>query len=108
MKCSVQFILVATILLPGWVSGSGPVSAEPEFRTCGGILHRDRFGLRFGRGPGEEEFICAIRKSETQRVLALCRVGKYCEVDGLADYCKDSGECIEIGHVTAVRAKSRR
>jgi hypothetical protein len=107
MRRSTQCIPVVTILLLGWSGGSGPAHAEPELRTCGGILHSAKFGLHFGRGKGEEEFICAIAKSETQKVLARCRVGAYCEVDGLADFCPDSGECIEISRVTAVRAKPK-
>jgi len=84
--------LIVSLLLIGCASGFAPANAEPEIRSCGGILHRDKDGLRFGRGKGEPEFICVVRRTEDRKVLARCRVGKYCEVEGLADFCPDSGE----------------
>ena len=98
---------IASILIIEWV-GIGPTNAAPEIRSCGGILHRDKDGLRFGRGKGEPEFICVISRSEDQKVLARCRVGKYCEVEGLADFCLDAGECLEISRVHSVRTSPRQ
>ncbi len=90
------------------ITGCASAYSEPEIRSCGGILHSDKYGLHFGRGKGEEEFICAINNSDRRKVLATCRVGKYCEVVGLVDACNDSGECIEIRNITSVRAKPSR
>jgi len=101
---STKRVVVLMLLMAGCVTANG----EPEIRTCGGILHSDKYGLRFGRGPGEEEFICAINNADKRKVLATCSVGKYCEVAGLVEPCKDSGECIEIRNISSVRTKPRR
>jgi hypothetical protein len=48
------------------------------------------------------EGICVINKSEESKVLATCRPGQYCRVNGVIDICKDSGECKEVTQVGLV------
>lgn len=70
---------------------------------CSGVLHHDQFGLHFGGARGEGEGICVIRKSNQDKILAVCRVGHYCEVTGTIEDCKDSGECAEIVSIKGIK-----
>ena len=72
---------------------------------CSGVLHNDHNALHFGGGKGEDEGLCVIAKSEVAKVLAACRIGHFCEVEGTVDSCKDSGECVEITSITSARRK---
>ena len=82
-----------------------PVFAEPTSGKCSGVLHQSREGIMFGGGKGEDEGICIVSKTEVSKVLAVCRVGRRCLVEGLVDDCIDSGECTEIKGITSVRRK---
>jgi hypothetical protein len=79
-------------------------SARPQPDKCSGILHKDKYGLRFGGDNKEGEDICLVNQSDEQKVLAICAIGQFCEINGLVDYCKDSGECVEITNITSVSA----
>lgn len=70
---------------------------------CSGVLHKDQDGLHFGGARGEGEGICVIRKSDQDKILAVCRVGRYCEVAGTIEDCKDSGECSEIVNIKSIK-----
>ena len=48
------------------------------------------------------EGICIFSGDDQKKILAVCSEGHQCEVAGLVDYCKESGECVEITHVTSV------
>ena len=37
--------------------------------------------------------------------MAVCTIGKYCEVNGLVDLCKDFGECVAITNIVFVRGR---
>ncbi len=78
--------------------------STPEPGKCFGILHQDQFGLHFGGSRGEGEGICVIRKSDQDRVLAICRVGRYCEVTGTIRECRGSGECGEMNDIKRIKS----
>src|SRR5579872_4253756 len=70
--------------------------AEPTIGKCGGILRQSGGSLVFGGGEGEDESICVVDKAEVSKVRASCHIGAKCVVEGTVDYCKDSGECVQI------------
>ena len=82
-----------------------PVFAEPTQTQCFGVLHQSKGDLMIGGGRGEGEGICIINKAEIGKVLRTCRIGGRCIVEGSVDYCKDSGECVEITKIVAVRKR---
>ncbi|WP_420967077.1 hypothetical protein [Bradyrhizobium sp. B120] len=82
--------------------------AEPLQSQCSGILHQLKGDLLFGAGRGEGEGICVVSKAEIGKVLKKCSVGGRCVVDGSVDICKDSGECVEIKNIVAVRKSVER
>jgi hypothetical protein len=108
-------MLRLSVALSGWLStialgasvlmSSLANAQEPNNGKCTGVLHKDKFGIHFGGGRGEDEGICAISKSEESKVLAICHVGSSCEVYGVVDDCKESGECVEITNIGSVRRK---
>src|SRR3954449_10499903 len=81
------------------------VFAEPTQRQCYGVLHQSKGDLMIGGGRGEGEGICIINKAEIGKVLGTCRIGRRCIVEGSVDYCRDSGECVEITKIVAVRKR---
>ena len=97
-KVSLGFLAISTLIVR-------PVFAEPIQSQCFGILHHSKGDLIIGGGRGEGEGICIINKAEIEKVLRTCRIGRRCFVKGSVDYCKDSGECVEITKIVAVRKK---
>jgi hypothetical protein len=77
-------------------------SAQAVRQECKGILHRDQNGLSFRVPP---EGLCEIDPSQAGKVLATCTPGRFCRVEGIAEDCKDTGECSEITHVLSVRRR---
>ena len=71
----------------------------PSQGSCSGKLVRNdgHVLIRDGR-----ESICTFRDGDEQEILATCSEGNYCEVTGLIDLCKDSGECVEVTKITNV------
>jgi hypothetical protein len=101
-----KLFLIISALSMSILFHSKTAVAEPALGNCYGILHSDKGGgLLFGGGKGEDEGICVINKSEVEKVLRTCSVGRSCRVVGMVDYCKDSGECTEISRITSVRGK---
>jgi hypothetical protein len=94
----------------GWVEITSvkAVLDGPQPDKCSGILHKDKYGLRFGGGNKEGEGICLVNQSDEQKVLAICTVGHFCEASGLVDNCKDSGECVELTNITSVKRAGSR
>ena len=97
-KVSLGFLAISTLIVR-------PVFAEPIQSQCFGVLHHSKGDLIIGGGRGEGEGICIISKGENEKVLRTCRIGRRCFVKGSVDYCKDSGECVEITKIVAVREK---
>jgi hypothetical protein len=78
-------------------------SAEQPWRQeCKGILRQDKGGLSFQVPP---ERLCEINRSQEPKVRATCTPGQFCRVKGIAESCKDSGECSEITRVLSVRRR---
>jgi hypothetical protein len=98
-------LLFITAMMGGQLWHPGPASAETRIDFCGGILHRDREGLRFGGGRGFDETVCYVKKVDERKVLAQCAVGRYCKVKGTVAACQDSGECLEISNITFVTTR---
>src|SRR3954451_10281240 len=94
---SLGLLAISTLTVPS-------VFAEPT-RQCFGVLHHSKGDLMIGGGRGEGEGICIINKAEIGKVLRTCRIGGRCIVEGSVDYCKDSGECVEITKIVAVRKR---
>jgi hypothetical protein len=68
--------------------------AQPAHRQCAGLLRVDRDGgLYIEVSPAG---ICKIAKSEHKKVLGRCKVNAICHLEGIADNCKDQGECSEV------------
>jgi hypothetical protein len=101
-----QLTLVVGILVLAVCSLSTQTSfAEPMKSHCSGVLHLVNGELRFGGGRGESEGICIVSHAEVGKVLTTCRVDNRCTVEGIVDYCKDSGECVDIKNITAVHKR---
>ncbi len=77
-----------------------PARAAPEPGVCSGVLTTsgDRFAI-----VEEPEHICIFSGEDKKKIFASCTEGHYCEVVGILDDCKDSGECSELTSVAAVR-----
>lgn len=82
-----------------------PVPAPVASNQCIGVLFKLDEDLVIGPAKGDEG-ICRIKKYDVSNVLRGCTIGQSCMVTGSIDLCEDSGECIEISHVT--QAKSRQ
>jgi hypothetical protein len=89
--------------LRAFVLSVGLLTSPAYAEQCSGRLTVDR-GELILTTKGED--ICVIGKSDESKVLAGCSLGHYCVVTGTVDYCKDSGECVEVTHV--IRARGRR
>jgi hypothetical protein len=101
-----KLMLIMSLLSMGILFQIKIAAAASAPGNCYGVLHRDKGGgLLFGGGKGEDESICVINKLDMEAVLRTCSVGRYCRVDGMVDFCKDSGECSEITQVTSIRRK---
>jgi hypothetical protein len=85
---------------------TGHARAEPKADTCSGKVVK-LFG-EYMLGDPPNEGICTFRKSDTAAILKICPPGSSCEIFGLVDNCKDSGECVEVTHITAVRRIRQR
>jgi hypothetical protein len=72
-------------------------------QECKGILRQARDGGLFFEIPPEG--LCEINPSQEAKVLATCRPGRFCRVEGTVEDCKDSGECGEITRVLSVRPR---
>jgi hypothetical protein len=94
----------ATPAVAGPLKESTAVAQQDKIDECKGILHQKQYGLEFGGDPGEEEGVCVINKSEEQKVLEVCSSGHYCQVEGVVEYCKDSGDCVEIKNIKSVNS----
>ena len=79
--------------------------AEPRQSQCFGVLHQSKGDLMIGSGRGGGEGVCIINKAEIGKVLKVCRIGGRCIVEGSVDYCKESGECVDITNIVAVRKR---
>lgn len=103
-----KMLVIGAILASAVHAALARADKFPEEARCAGILHDgpEHDGtVMFGGGEGEDEFICWVNhKADAKRVLAICSIGKRCEVKGLIDLCKepDSGECGELTHLNAV------
>jgi hypothetical protein len=98
-----RLMMLVPVVLVGCFLHSKAVIAKPISGKCSGVLHQVKGDIMFGGGKGEDEGICIVNKLEVSKILATCRVGSYCLVEGLVDDCKDSGECTELTNVTSVR-----
>src|SRR5262245_9614303 len=90
---------LAAAILISCVS-SRPVEAAPEPGVCSGVLTKSQDRLVIVEEP---EHICAFSGEAKRKILTVCAEGHYCEVEGILDDCKDSGECSEITSVISVR-----
>jgi hypothetical protein len=79
----------------------GSALAEPKFDTCSGELTKLESGYALDFKP--DQGICIFSGEDERKILAICSEGHRCEVSGIVDECKDSGECAEITHVTSVK-----
>jgi hypothetical protein len=71
--------------------------AQPVHRQCAGLLRVDRDGgLYLEVSPAG---LCKIAKSESKKVLGRCKVNGMCHLEGIADNCKNQGECSEVSQV---------
>jgi hypothetical protein len=68
---------------------------------CSGILTRSQSDLELTESKQED--VCIIHPSEAAKVMRACRIGQYCTIVGKTKLCKDSGECVEVSHISNVR-----
>jgi hypothetical protein len=90
-------LLIAAALL----ASVGTAQASPKPDKCSGELSQlqGKWVIKVGR-----EGICTFSGDDVKtKVLAVCSEGRGCEVIGVIDDCKDSGECSEIKSVRSVR-----
>ena|SRR5579862_8489901 len=94
MKWLLGFVLAVVV----------PIAAQAQAKPgkCEGILHQKDNEIYFGGGKGEDEGVCMIAKAEMLKLMAICAVGRFCRVTGSVDYCKDSGECVDMSRITGV------
>lgn len=74
--------------------------AAPEPGLCSGVLTKSHDELVIVEEP---EHICIFSGEDRKKIFAICAEGHYCEVEGILDDCKDTGECSEITNVASVR-----
>ena len=74
--------------------------AAPQPGVCSGVLTEAGGELAIVEEP---EHICTFGEEAKRKILAVCTEGHYCEVDGILDDCKDTGECSEITNVISIR-----
>jgi hypothetical protein len=92
-------LLTAAVLLSCLFSAK-LVEAAPQAGVCSGVLTRleGRFLIE-----EEPEHICIFGGEAERKIFAICAEGHLCEVEGMLDDCKSSGECSEIMNVVSVR-----
>ena len=73
-------------------------SSEPGL--CSGVLLRLRDEFVIAEKP---EHICIFSGEAERKIFAICAEGRQCEVEGMLDDCKGSGECSQITDVVSVR-----
>ncbi len=95
-----QTVVIVVMLLFAMVGANAQRSWRQE---CKGILRADRDGALTIAVPPEG--ICEISDTEVGKVMAWCSVGRFCRVYGVAESCRDSGECSEITNVLRARPK---
>jgi hypothetical protein len=76
------------------------VEAAAEPGVCSGVLTKLEDGFAIQEDP---EHICIFSGEAERKIFAICAVGHQCEVEGMLDDCKSSGECSEITNVVSVR-----
>ena len=69
--------------------------------VCSGVLTRSNGDLAI---LSEPEGICIISREDEKKTLAICSEGRRCEITGVFEDCKDSGECSELRTVTSIKA----
>src|SRR5262245_28739054 len=80
------------------------VSVKPTKATapgvCSGVLTKLEENFVIQEDP---EHICIFSGETQKKIFAICTLGHRCEVEGLLDDCKESGECSELTHVVSAR-----
>ena len=79
--------------------GSGGFAVDPS----GPIGPREH-----SRSPAHQippGVLCEINRSQEAKVLATCRPGRFCRVNGIVEDCKDLDECAEITRVLSARRR---
>lgn len=82
-------LLTATVLLT-----ASPALAD----KCSGMLSMEQGELLL-TNP-RQEGICTFEKAEQDKVLHNCRLGRHCVIFGKVELCPDSGECVQVTHIT--------
>ena len=83
-----------------------PAYAQPSHGSCAGTLAQDQ-GEYIINEDYSHERICTFDETGGIAVSAICSIGHHCKVTGLIDFCKDSGECDHLSHVTSVQSDGR-
>ncbi|HEY3657972.1 MAG TPA: hypothetical protein VGL34_23600 [Steroidobacteraceae bacterium] len=96
MKSIFPMLLLATIASLSFSP------AYAEMGECSGIMHVTKGDIEFGGGKGETETICVVAEADKKKVLAACKAGAFCKVNGTVAACQDSGECTEISGVVSI------
>jgi hypothetical protein len=91
-------ILIAIMAMFSAASWSTTASAG----ECKGTLQQESGKLAILIPP---EGYCLINPSQERKVLTTCVVGKFCRLTGRVDFCKESGECVEITRVTLAKRR---
>jgi hypothetical protein len=86
------------ILPPRVITFPPPVKGQ-----CSGMLSWDGDGGLALTNPPAEGMCSIVGKADVSRVLQACVLGRRCVVTGITDECVDTGECVEIRHVTKAR-----
>jgi hypothetical protein len=68
--------------------------AQPAHRQCAGLLRVDREGGSISKCPPRGS--AKSPKASNKKVLGRCKVNAICHLEGIADNCKDQGECSEV------------
>ena len=74
--------------------------AAPLPGVCSGVLTKLEDGFAIAEDP---EHICIFSGEDERKIFAICAEGHRCEVEGILDDCKGTGECSELTNVASVR-----
>jgi hypothetical protein len=93
-----QHVRIVVLLASGFLATTA--AAQPKLDTCSGVLtdFNGELVLRAGR-----EGICTFSADDGKKIAAICAKGHVCQVAGLVDLCRDSGECVEVSSIVSVR-----
>jgi hypothetical protein len=79
------------------------LSVKKSVEHCDGVLRQEDDG-RLALGVPQQEGTCEIVNPLAKwKVLAACRIGRWCRIYGDMEGCKYSGECSEITRVQSVK-----